>query len=350
MGELTFFLGFQVKQKQDGVFISQDKYIAEILKKYGFSEVKNASTPMETQKPLLKDEDGEEVDVYMYKLMTGSLMYLTSSRPDIMSVVCACARYQVNLNVSHLHVVKMIFSGGIHFQQVSIGVTHLLVEEEVEFWATAKSKTINGEAQIHAKVDGKKVIISKVTIKKDLQFGDEGGVDCLPTEPTESEGFEQIINFLNAHSIKYTLMVNPTIYTLCIEQFWATAKSKTINGEAQIHAKNMVIDLETTKITQALEIDSLKRRGRIADLDAEEGITLVNETAQDQGRINDEEMFDTDVTNDEEVFDESLDVAEQAKEIIADKDIINDITLAKALMEIKSTKPKADKVVTIESE
>ncbi|GJV86771.1 retrovirus-related pol polyprotein from transposon TNT 1-94 [Tanacetum coccineum] len=64
---------------------------------------------METQKPLLKDEDGEEVDVHMYRSMIGSLMYLTSSRPDIMFAVCACARYQVNPKVSHLHVVKRIF-------------------------------------------------------------------------------------------------------------------------------------------------------------------------------------------------------------------------------------------------
>ncbi|GKB94619.1 hypothetical protein Tco_0980756 [Tanacetum coccineum] len=64
---------------------------------------------METQKPLLKDEDGEEVDVHMYRSMIGSLMYLTSSRPDIMFAVCACARYQVNLKVSHLHAMKRIF-------------------------------------------------------------------------------------------------------------------------------------------------------------------------------------------------------------------------------------------------
>ncbi|GJX70946.1 uncharacterized mitochondrial protein-like protein [Tanacetum coccineum] len=67
MGELTFFLGLQVKQKEDGIFISQDKS------------------------------------------MIGSLMYLTSSRPDIMFAVCACARYQVNPKVSHLHAVKRIF-------------------------------------------------------------------------------------------------------------------------------------------------------------------------------------------------------------------------------------------------
>nr|GFA21182.1 hypothetical protein [Tanacetum cinerariifolium] len=87
----------------------QDKYVAEILKKYGFSEVKNASTPIESQKPLLKDEDGEQVDVYMYRLMIASLIYLTFSRPHIMFAVCACTRYQVNPKVSHLHHVKKIF-------------------------------------------------------------------------------------------------------------------------------------------------------------------------------------------------------------------------------------------------
>ncbi|GJR00105.1 putative ribonuclease H-like domain-containing protein [Tanacetum coccineum] len=80
--------GLQVQQKKDDIFISQDKYVGEILKKFRFTEVKTASTPMETQKPLLKDEDGEEVDVHMYRSMIGSLMYLTSSRPDIMFAVC----------------------------------------------------------------------------------------------------------------------------------------------------------------------------------------------------------------------------------------------------------------------
>nr|GFB64812.1 copia protein [Tanacetum cinerariifolium] len=109
MGELTFLLGLQMKQKQDGIFISQDKYIAKILKKFGFSEVKTASTPMEIQNPLLKDKDGEEVNVHIYRSMIGSLMYLTSSRPDIMFAVCACARYQVNPKVSHFYAVKRIF-------------------------------------------------------------------------------------------------------------------------------------------------------------------------------------------------------------------------------------------------
>ncbi|GJY53815.1 putative ribonuclease H-like domain-containing protein [Tanacetum coccineum] len=87
----------------------QDKYVDEILKKFGFSTVKTASTPIETSKPLLKDENAKDVDVYLYRSMIGSLMYLTSLRPDIMFVVCACARFQVTPKVLHLHVVKRSF-------------------------------------------------------------------------------------------------------------------------------------------------------------------------------------------------------------------------------------------------
>nr|GFA47832.1 hypothetical protein [Tanacetum cinerariifolium] len=87
MGELTLFLGLQVKQKKDGIFISQDKYVAEILKKFGLSEGKSASTPIDAEKPLLKDSDGKDVDVHTYRSMIGSLMYLTSSRSDIIFAV-----------------------------------------------------------------------------------------------------------------------------------------------------------------------------------------------------------------------------------------------------------------------
>ncbi|GJZ79951.1 uncharacterized mitochondrial protein-like protein [Tanacetum coccineum] len=91
----------------DIIFGSTKKELCNAFEK--FTEVKTASTPMETQKPLLKDENGKEVDVHMYRSMIGSLMYLTSSRPDIMFAVCACTRYQVNPKVSHLHAVKRFF-------------------------------------------------------------------------------------------------------------------------------------------------------------------------------------------------------------------------------------------------
>nr|GEV51495.1 hypothetical protein [Tanacetum cinerariifolium] len=89
MGELIFFIGLQVKQKDDGIFISQDKYVADILKKFDFSLVKTASTPIETHKAFLKDEEAQDVNVHLYRSMIRSLMCLTASRPDIMFVVCA---------------------------------------------------------------------------------------------------------------------------------------------------------------------------------------------------------------------------------------------------------------------
>ncbi|GJV10109.1 putative ribonuclease H-like domain-containing protein [Tanacetum coccineum] len=109
MGELTFFLGLQVKQKEDGIFISQDKYVVEILNKFNFASVKTASTPIETQKPLVKDEEASDVDVHLYRSMIGSLMYLTASRPDIMFAVCACSRFQVTPKTSYLNAMKRIF-------------------------------------------------------------------------------------------------------------------------------------------------------------------------------------------------------------------------------------------------
>ncbi|GJQ89937.1 putative ribonuclease H-like domain-containing protein [Tanacetum coccineum] len=109
MGEVTLFLGLQVKQKDDGIFISQNKYVADMLKKFDFVTMKTASTPIETNNALFKDEEAEDVDVHLYRSMIGSLMYLTASRPDIMFVVCSCARFQVTAKVSHLHDVKRIF-------------------------------------------------------------------------------------------------------------------------------------------------------------------------------------------------------------------------------------------------
>ncbi|GJY68016.1 putative ribonuclease H-like domain-containing protein [Tanacetum coccineum] len=107
--ENGFKRGLQVKEQPDGIFISQDKYVADILKKFDYWSIRTASTPIESNKPLVKDKDGEDVDVHVYRSMIGSLMYLTASRPDIMFAVCACARFQVTLKASHLNAIKRIF-------------------------------------------------------------------------------------------------------------------------------------------------------------------------------------------------------------------------------------------------
>nr|GEU69706.1 retrovirus-related Pol polyprotein from transposon TNT 1-94 [Tanacetum cinerariifolium] len=114
--------GEKVKQKKDGIFISQDKYVAEILRKFGLTGGKSASTPIDTEKPLLKDSDGEDVDVNTYRSMIGSLMYLTSSRPDIMFA----------------------------------------------FWNTVAIKQNNDVTRMQALVDKKKVVITEAAIREVL--------------------------------------------------------------------------------------------------------------------------------------------------------------------------------------
>nr|GFB93332.1 putative ribonuclease H-like domain-containing protein [Tanacetum cinerariifolium] len=95
MGELNFFLGLHVLQKEDDIFLSQDKYVGDILKKFGYSDVRSSNTPMDKENPWGKDGTGNDVDLHLHRSMIRSLMYLTASRPDIMFSICACARHQV---------------------------------------------------------------------------------------------------------------------------------------------------------------------------------------------------------------------------------------------------------------
>ncbi|GKC12169.1 retrovirus-related pol polyprotein from transposon TNT 1-94, partial [Tanacetum coccineum] len=241
---LTYLLdnGFQGGKIDKTLFIRrdkgdilQDKYVTEILKKFGFTNVKTESTLMKTQKPLLKDEDGKEVDVHLYRSMIGSLLYLTSSRPDIMFIVCACARYQVNPKVSHFHAVKRIFK-------------YLKGQPKLGLWY---KKDSHFDLVAYTDRDYARVSLDRKSTT---------GVAFL-AKPAESKGFEQIVDFLNAHTIKYALTVNPTIYTSCIEQIWASVKVKMVNGEQQLQD---LMDGKKIVVTEA----SIRRD---LQLDDEEG-------------------------------------------------------------------------------
>ena len=96
MGELTFFLGLQVKQTKDDIFINQAKYVKDLLKRFGLEASKPYSTPMSTSTKFDKDEGGKCVDSKLYRSMIGSLFYLTASRPDIM-LASACV-----LDINHV--------------------------------------------------------------------------------------------------------------------------------------------------------------------------------------------------------------------------------------------------------
>ncbi|GJS80435.1 putative ribonuclease H-like domain-containing protein [Tanacetum coccineum] len=173
--------------------------------------IKTASYTYETQKHFAQDEDGEEVDVHLYRSMIGSLMYLTSSRPDIMFAVCACARYQVNPKVSHLHAVKRIFR-------------YLKGQPKLGLWYLKDSPF-------------------------DLvAYTDSDYAGASLDRKSTTRGFEQIVDFLNANPIKYAPTINPTIYTSCIEQFWATVKAKTVNEKVHLQ---VLVDGKKVIITES---------------------------------------------------------------------------------------------------
>jgi hypothetical protein len=108
LGELKYFLGFQIKQLQEGTFISQTKYIQDIVKKFGMKNGKPIKTPMGTNGHLDLDTGGKFVDQKVFRLMIRFLLYLSASRPDIMLSVCMCARFQANSKEVHLRAVKRI--------------------------------------------------------------------------------------------------------------------------------------------------------------------------------------------------------------------------------------------------
>nr|GEY61383.1 hypothetical protein [Tanacetum cinerariifolium] len=216
MGELTFFLGLKVKQKKDGIFIRQDKHVAEILKKF--------------------------------RSMIGSLMYLTSLRHDIMFALRAYARYQVNSKVSHLYVVKRIFSFGLlPWPKLSI-------------------------AQIHARVEGKEIVITESFVRRELQLADEEDIDCLPN----STIFEQLAlmgdSLVRVATTASSLKVKQDSGNITKTQSKAKPNESSSQGNnsgggprcqetiGDTTAQTRVLDLEQTKATQKNEIDSLKRR------------------------------------------------------------------------------------------
>ncbi|GJR08393.1 putative ribonuclease H-like domain-containing protein [Tanacetum coccineum] len=232
MGELNFFLGLQILQRKDRIFLSQDKYVNDILKKYGYTDVRTVNTPMDREKSWRKDGSRKDVDRYLYRSMIGSLIYLTASRPYIMFAVCVCAKNQMTPKECHLYAMKRIFrylkghpllglcypkespfdlvaysdsdfDGDNHDRKSTTGRCQFLGRgliswkckkqtimatstTEAEYVAAASccgqvlwiqnqlldygTKTVDGETKILAIIDGKQRTITESSIRRDLQL------------------------------------------------------------------------------------------------------------------------------------------------------------------------------------
>ncbi|GJR95954.1 putative ribonuclease H-like domain-containing protein [Tanacetum coccineum] len=323
MGELSFFLGLQVQQKSDGIFISQDKYVAEILKKFDFASVKTASTPMETNKALIKVI--KEVRLWDCTLhirsMIGSLMYLTTSRRDTMFVVYACGRdspfdleafsdsdytgaildrksatggsqflskrlisWQCKkqtivansiTEAEYVAAVNPVF----HSKTKHIDIRHHFIRDSYEKKliqvikihtdenvADLLIKAFNASRVKTAKAKHIKYLVGDEAVHKELGDRMERAATTASSLEAEqdsegSEDFHQIIDFLNLSHIKYALTENPTIYTSLIQQFWETTSASTSeNEEIEITA---TIDGRVKTITEA----SIRRHLKLEDSD-----------------------------------------------------------------------------------
>jgi hypothetical protein len=142
MGELRYYLGFQIKQLQEGTFISQTKYIQDILKKFGMKDAKPIKIPMGTNGHLDLDMGGKSVDQKVYRSMIGSLLYLCASRPDILLSVYMCARFQADPKEVHLRAVKRIMRYLVYTPKFGLwypkGSTFDLIGHSDADWAGCK--------------------------------------------------------------------------------------------------------------------------------------------------------------------------------------------------------------------
>ncbi|GJY38418.1 putative ribonuclease H-like domain-containing protein [Tanacetum coccineum] len=337
MGDLTFFLGLQVTQKEDGIFISQDKYTDEILKKFDFSTVNTASTTMETSKPLMKDENAEDVDVHLYRSMIGSLMYLTSSRPDIMFAQTVVANstteveyvaassfcgqvlwiqnqmldYGYNFmntkifidNESTICIVKnpMFHSKTKHieirhhfikdsYEKRLIQVIKIHTDHNIDDWNGLEIlfdeiEVYTGNLRLNAA--GRKAKVSTARLlttarlplelqllrvfldyKRDtslIEFVDSHNMVAYLEKSIEHVDFDEIVDFLNYSPIRYALTVSPMIYVSYIEQLWSTTKIKIVNNERQICAK---VNGKTIVISES----SVRRDLQFNDEDVDETV------------------------------------------------------------------------------
>nr|GEU44856.1 putative ribonuclease H-like domain-containing protein [Tanacetum cinerariifolium] len=373
MGELTFFLGLQVKQKEDGIFISQDKYVTEILKKFDFLSMKIASTPIETQKPLVKDEEAADVDV--------------------------------TPKTSHLQAVKRIFSdyAGANLDRKSTTegcqfISRRLISwqckkqtivatstTEAEYVAAAHCSTLVKGRLLEVTTVKHRVVVTEDVIRYDLRLDDADGVECLPNEEIFTEltrmSYEKpppnakstawnefsclmasaVICLATGRKFNFSKYIFDSMYTsLALTQKVFANMCRVGKGFSGVETPlfaTMLVQPQAEVEEDDVEEDASKQGERIEAIDADEDATMVDaETQVDlgaelQGRKDDDNAAIKDASAAEPtVFDDEVVTMTMAHTLIkmkAEKARLLDEQMAKRLhdkeVEQAATREKQEK-------
>nr|GEX71605.1 putative ribonuclease H-like domain-containing protein [Tanacetum cinerariifolium] len=433
-----------VKQKDDGILISQDKYVADILKKFDFTTVKTSSTPIEPNKALIKDAEAKDLDVHLYRSMIGSLMYLTASRLGIMFDVCAYARdspfdfeaffdsdyaeaspdrkstirccqflgkrlilwqckkqtivanftteveyvafancygdvlwiqnqmldygfnfMNIKIYIDNKSTICIVKNPVCHSKTKHIEIRHHFIRDSyekklIQVKQSSMDGFVNKDVHIRSLIDGKKIIVNEASIRRDLKLKDAEGTACLPNDTI----FEELAR-MGVMSHHKNIFVTPSL----TEKVFANMKRK---GKS---FSGIITPLFDTMMFQASKEVGKGLEERITEIDADEDLFLINKTAQDQGRMNKEDLFGVndldgnkvivDVTTGENIEQDATvtekEVSTAAGEVVTTADDVeittaattpqiskDDVTLAQTLIEIKESKPKARGVIVQE--
>nr|GEU31924.1 retrovirus-related Pol polyprotein from transposon TNT 1-94 [Tanacetum cinerariifolium] len=338
----------------------QDKYVAEILQKFRLTKGKSASTPIDTEKPLLKDPDGEDVDVHTYRSMIGSLMYLTSSRPDIMfaqTVVatssteaeyvaaascCAQVLWIQNQLLDYGHKLLLFrltnwccSLGAVSYLKYTLTVNlNIYVSYIKQFWNTVAIKQVNDITRLQALVDKKKVVVTEAAIREEMLVGQEieekGNEDKHVEDVTAGDDAQG--DDTAAHGEVPTVTQEPSIPspTLTIP---STSQALEITK-----LKRRVKRLENGNKARVLKLRRLQRVGTSQRVDTSDDTVMDDES--NQGRMIDEIDKDDAVVlmdekeEDKKVEEAKVDESAQEDEPAKVQQVVDVVTTAKLIIKV----------------